>query len=65
MLKRNNLFKRGLLYESLMFLYAGIVTWLIFGSPLKSLFLAAVVTVSKFPLYVIFHQLAEQGKLRR
>jgi len=55
-LVHKNLWKRGVTYEVIVFVYATLWTWLIIGNPLKSLFLSVVITMAKIPLYYIFHR---------
>jgi len=55
-LVHKNLWKRGVTYEVIVFVYATLLTWMIIGNPLKSLLLSVVITGAKIPLYYAFHR---------
>jgi len=48
--------KRGLIYETIIFLYALFIAWIIFGDPCKSFLLTAIITITKYPIYFFYHR---------
>lgn len=55
------LLKRGITYEAVVFVYSTVLTWLVFGNPFKAFGLSVLITVTKAPLYYIYHRLYENG----
>lgn len=52
---KQGVLKRGIAYEIVVFIYAMLLTWMIMGNPFKSFLLTLGITITKFPLYYIFH----------
>jgi hypothetical protein len=48
--------KAGLIYETLVFVYASLICWAVFGNPLKSFMLTLIITLTKYPLYYLYHR---------
>jgi len=51
----NKIIKRGTIYETVVFAYATLLTWALFGNPFKAVLLTAAITITKYPLYWGFH----------
>lgn len=58
----NRMIKRGIIYETLMFLYATVITWIVFGSPFRALALTVFITITKYPIYCLFHHHYKEKK---
>jgi len=58
------MFKRGLVYETLVFFYAFIIAWIFFGEPFKGFLMTIVVTIPKYLIYWAFHHFWPDKKSR-
>jgi hypothetical protein len=56
------MFKRGLVYETLVFVYAFIVAWIFFGEPFKGFLMTLLITATKYPIYFAFHHFWKDKK---
>ena len=56
------MFKRGLVYETLVFFDAFIIAWIFFGEPFRGFLMTAIITITKYPIYWAFHCLWKDKK---
>jgi hypothetical protein len=54
-MSKSSVFRRGLVYETIVFIYAFLMAWLFFGSPFKGFLMTSIITITKYPIYWLFH----------